>query len=295
MSTRYEANRGVSAHVPPSPHHLAPARASGLSFRASRACLPRRATLRTPRRRLDPMSTQHRPNRAGRNRDTEPDQLSLDAPLAPGRVLPCKPHHELGERPLAVRGRLTKRCEYVQRSATSSRCQRSSVAGETKNDDHAGFGSERLSAASSSRSAGRSRGLWAARCDDQVSASRARARPLRRRCPPRARLGAPRCGPPRRGSARVPRLRRSHGGDRRRTGAARDRGAATGPGGGLRSTSRVYPPTSLGRAVSLPLLVGPQHDLDVIGQGRLKLAEAAACLARLHLRVVSQRAGEDDE
>jgi Bacterial transcriptional activator domain len=67
------------------------------------------------------------------------------------------------------------------------------------------------------------------------------------------------------------------------------------PGGGLRSTSRVYPPTSLGRAVSLPLLVGPQHDLDVIGQGRLKLAEAAACLARLHLRVVSQRAGEDDE
>jgi hypothetical protein len=61
--------------------------------------------------------------------------------------------------PLSVLGRPTLRRGYVQRRATSWRCQRKSVTGDTKKDDHAGLGSERLSAASSSRSAGRSRGL----------------------------------------------------------------------------------------------------------------------------------------
>jgi hypothetical protein len=42
--------------------------------------------------------------------------------------------------PLLVLGGPTLRREYVQRRATSRRCQRSSVKGDTKNDDHAGLG-----------------------------------------------------------------------------------------------------------------------------------------------------------
>src|SRR5207247_720409 len=57
-----------------------------------------------------------------------------------------------------VLGRPTLRREYVQRRATSSRCQRTSVAGETKSVDQAERGNERLNAANSTRSAGRGRG-----------------------------------------------------------------------------------------------------------------------------------------
>jgi hypothetical protein len=60
--------------------------------------------------------------------------------------------------PWLVLARPTGRRGYVQRRATSVRCQRKSVAGDTKNDGHAARGSERLNAASSSRSTGRSRG-----------------------------------------------------------------------------------------------------------------------------------------
>ena len=61
-----------------------------------------------------------------------------------------------------VPGRPGRRPVYVQRRATSSRCQRSSVAGVTKNDAHARRGNARLNAASSARSAGRSceRATW---------------------------------------------------------------------------------------------------------------------------------------
>ncbi len=60
--------------------------------------------------------------------------------------------------PRLVLGRPTLRREYVQRRATSCRCQRKRVAGETRNDDQPDRGSERLSAASSARSAGLSLG-----------------------------------------------------------------------------------------------------------------------------------------
>ena len=66
----------------------------------------------------------------------------------------------------AVCGRPGRRCGYVQRRATNSRCQRRSVAGETTNDDddddHARRGSTRLNAANGARSAGRScgRATW---------------------------------------------------------------------------------------------------------------------------------------
>jgi hypothetical protein len=51
-----------------------------------------------------------------------------------------------------VPGRPGRRYAYVQRRATSSRCQRRTVAGLTKNEDHAERGSARLKAASSARS-----------------------------------------------------------------------------------------------------------------------------------------------
>jgi hypothetical protein len=54
----------------------------------------------------------------------------------------------------AVAGRPGQRCGYVQRRATRSRCQRSSVAGVTNADlRHARRGSTRLSAANNARSA----------------------------------------------------------------------------------------------------------------------------------------------
>jgi hypothetical protein len=43
------------------------------------------------RRRLDPRLLKDRPDRARRKLDPEPDQLALDPPVSPARVLPCKP------------------------------------------------------------------------------------------------------------------------------------------------------------------------------------------------------------
>jgi hypothetical protein len=58
-----------------------------------------------------------------------------------------------------VAGRPGGRCDYVQRRATSSRCQRNSVAGVTNADlRHARLGSTRLNAANSALSAGVNRG-----------------------------------------------------------------------------------------------------------------------------------------
>jgi hypothetical protein len=68
------------------------------------------------------------------------------------------------EMPPSIRGRPRLCRGYVQRRATSWRCQRKSVTGDTRNDDHSGRGSERLSAASSSWSAGHSRGRPTRRC-----------------------------------------------------------------------------------------------------------------------------------
>src|SRR6266487_6234776 len=47
------------------------------------------------RRRLDPRLLQNRPDRARGQLDPKPDQLALDPPVAPARVLPREPHHEL--------------------------------------------------------------------------------------------------------------------------------------------------------------------------------------------------------
>jgi hypothetical protein len=55
---------------------------------------------------------------------------------------------------LSAGGRPGRACGYVQCRVTSSRCQRSSVAGVTKNVDQRGRGSSRASTASTTRSAG---------------------------------------------------------------------------------------------------------------------------------------------
>src|SRR6266540_1725010 len=46
------------------------------------------------RRRLDPRLLQNRPDGARGQLDPKPDQLTLDPPVAPARVLPREPHHE---------------------------------------------------------------------------------------------------------------------------------------------------------------------------------------------------------
>jgi hypothetical protein len=55
----------------------------------------RPARLKPPRRRLDPRAAQDRPDSAGRQRDTKPDQLALDTPVPPARILLRQPQHQL--------------------------------------------------------------------------------------------------------------------------------------------------------------------------------------------------------
>jgi hypothetical protein len=54
-----------------------------------------------------PASRQDRPDRARRDPDAEPDQLPLDTPVSPARVLARKPHHQLTQ--LDGRARATRR------------------------------------------------------------------------------------------------------------------------------------------------------------------------------------------
>src|SRR4051794_32470977 len=56
---------------------------------------PGPARLQTPRCWLDSLVLQDRPHRARRKLDTEPDQLALDPPVAPTRILARKPRHQL--------------------------------------------------------------------------------------------------------------------------------------------------------------------------------------------------------
>src|SRR5919198_2221959 len=60
------------------------------------------ACLEPLRRRLDPFLVEDRPDRAGGDLDAEADQLALDLPVPPARVLPREPHDQLthlGRRP----------------------------------------------------------------------------------------------------------------------------------------------------------------------------------------------------
>src|SRR5579859_822724 len=114
--------------------------------------------LLAPRRRLDLLLLQDRPDRARGQLDPQPDQLALSAPIPPTRFSLAK--RSTSERmPAAVAGSPGPRCAYVQRRATSSRCQRSTVAGVTNNDRrHACRGSTPLKAANTARSPGLSAG-----------------------------------------------------------------------------------------------------------------------------------------
>src|SRR5262249_45727939 len=55
----------------------------------------RPARLLPPRRGLDPGLMEDRPDRARGQRDPETDQLPLDPPVTPTRVLPCEPNDKL--------------------------------------------------------------------------------------------------------------------------------------------------------------------------------------------------------
>src|SRR6266516_3570556 len=73
-----------------------------------------------------------------------------------------------------IRGRPGRRCGYVQRRATSRRCQRSSVRGLTEKTAHACRGRARLSAVNNSRSASRSCGrrVWRRKIDSSCRSTR---------------------------------------------------------------------------------------------------------------------------
>jgi hypothetical protein len=117
--------------------------------------------IRPPWHRVQPMPTQHRPDRGSRDRDAEVLQFALDPLVAPARVLP-------GQRMISCctswssGGRPVWRCGLVQAPATSRRCQRSRVSGLTKQHDQRERGNTRLMAASNARSAGPSlgRAVW---------------------------------------------------------------------------------------------------------------------------------------
>jgi hypothetical protein len=75
--------------------------------------------------------------------DPEADQLAVDAAIA--QIGFSRTNRKTRSQiPRSVLGPPTLCRQYVQRRATSLRCQRKSVAGETKNDDHAALGSQRL-------------------------------------------------------------------------------------------------------------------------------------------------------
>jgi ER-bound oxygenase mpaB/B'/Rubber oxygenase, catalytic domain len=87
-----------------------------------------------PRCRLDAVASKHSPNCARRNREAEPAQLTLDPPVALGRVLGGYPQDQLAQlrSDAGAAGRATLLVNPAP--ANSSRCQRSSVVGWTRNE-----------------------------------------------------------------------------------------------------------------------------------------------------------------
>ena len=96
---------------------------------------------------------QHLAHRRRRHADADTLELADDPLVSPPRVLSRETQDQLTQRALKRRPPSLP-MGYVQRRATSWRCQRSSVSGLTGNPAHAARGSERLSAASTLRSAG---------------------------------------------------------------------------------------------------------------------------------------------
>ena len=87
-------------------------------------------------RRRQPSAGEDVPDRGGRDGNAELAQLADDPQVAPARVLARKTQDQLAD--LTADGRTAGwRCAYVQRRATSRRCQRSSVSGRTRKTLHA--------------------------------------------------------------------------------------------------------------------------------------------------------------
>src|SRR6266498_3741669 len=112
----------------------------------------RPARLKALRCRLDPRLPENRPDRARRDLDAEADQFALDPPVPQAGF--SRASRTTSSRTAAgVAGRPGRLCGYVQRRATSSRCQRSRVPGVTNNDLlHVCRGSTRQNAASNALS-----------------------------------------------------------------------------------------------------------------------------------------------
>jgi hypothetical protein len=90
------------------------------------------------------------PHGRGGEDDAEAVQLACYPLVTPARVLTRQPEHQLPD--LAADRRPPAATPYVQRRATSRRCQRSSVVGVTRNDRQLDRGNSRLAAAKKTRS-----------------------------------------------------------------------------------------------------------------------------------------------
>ena len=114
---RRAADRLTPTHQPRRPQELRPARS------AAARCWPHPAT------------AQDHPHRGRRHADTDPGARTDDPLVALPRVLPGEAQHQIDDRRVQS-DRRPGRCGKVHRRRTSSRCQRSNVAGVTRNADH---------------------------------------------------------------------------------------------------------------------------------------------------------------
>jgi hypothetical protein len=109
------------------------------------------------RRRLDACAAEDVPNAARRQVEAEPDQLPVDA-LVAQLGFSAASRNTSSRADVGSGGRPACRASYVQRRRTSSRSQRNSVAGRTRNERGRSRGITLLNAASSTRSDERRRG-----------------------------------------------------------------------------------------------------------------------------------------
>jgi hypothetical protein len=113
---------------------------------------------RAVRRRLDAGPVRQQPHRARRDLEPQPHRFTVDAPVAPRRVLRRHPQDQRCNSG-GIHGRLGGRPGVVQRRLTRSRCQRSNVSGVTNRWHWRLLGSSRVNAARMARSSQERRGL----------------------------------------------------------------------------------------------------------------------------------------
>jgi hypothetical protein len=113
------------------------------------------------RRRWDPVALEDATDRRGADTMAEFEQLALDPPIAPARVVPRHPRHQRGKD--VVDRWPSNRFGWVHFLRTRRRCQRRMVPGVTRRWRRRPLGCHRMRAANTARSAQSTPGLGLAR------------------------------------------------------------------------------------------------------------------------------------